>query len=357
MKPPVLLSRDSFRAAVFERDGHRCVFCKRSAKETREGKLDAHHIIERRGFTAPHELGGYFVDNGSTVCEDHHRLCEQTVISVEEARMACGITRAIIPSHLYDDQIYDKWMNSILPNGQRVRGELFADESVQKIMATGGVLGLFSKYWKHPRLHHLPWSPGMQSDDRMFEDISAFEGREVIVTEKADGEQTTIYNDYIHARSIDSGGHPSRNRLKAWAAQWQFQLDDDLRVCGENVFARHSIVYDETNPLPHHFLGFSMWQDDKCLPWDDTMDYFAILGISPVKEIWRGTFDARAIESLYDPKTDWENREGYVVRLTDGFSYRDFRRSVAKYVRKGHVQTAQHHWSAQPVVPNTFTSA
>ncbi len=45
------------------------------------------------------------------------------------------------------------------------------------------------------------------------------------------------------------------------------------------------------------------------------------------------------------------DREGYVVRLAGGFHYRAFRRSVAKYVRKDHVQT-DDHWKAREVVPN-----
>jgi dihydroneopterin aldolase len=39
------------------------------------------------------------------------------------------------------------------------------------------------------------------------------------------------------------------------------------------------------------------------------------------------------------------------VRLEDAFDYRDFRRSVAKFVRKNHVQTDEH-WMAGEVIPN-----
>lgn len=56
-----LLTRDEFRNAVFARDGHRCVFCGQTAEETPEGKLDAHHIIERRLFTGENEKSGYFL--------------------------------------------------------------------------------------------------------------------------------------------------------------------------------------------------------------------------------------------------------------------------------------------------------
>jgi hypothetical protein len=43
--------------------------------------------------------------------------------------------------------------------------------------------------------------------------------------------------------------------------------------------------------------------------------------------------------------------EGYVVRVTAAIPYADFGRKVAKWVRRGHVQTDQH-WLSQPVEPN-----
>jgi hypothetical protein len=345
-----LLSRDEFRNAVFARDGHACVFCGKTAEQTPEGKLDAHHIIERRLFTAPEEHGGYFIDNGATVCEDHHLECEQTKRSVDQVRDAAGITKIVIPAYFYDDAEYDKWGNVVMPNGQRLKGPLFYDESVQKVLAER--LDLFSKYVKHPRLSHLPWSPGMNSDDRRIETLDAFLGQNVWVTEKADGEQSSIYNDHYHARSLDTDPHESRSRLKAFASQWQHGLADDERVCGENVFAQHSIVYDAANPLPHFFLGFSMWRRDLCLSVDETLENFAILGVTPVRTLYRGVWDEKVIRALYNEDTDWGSREGYVVRLAGSFSYSEFRRSVAKYVRKGHVQTAKHHWKAQKVIPN-----
>lgn len=351
---PKLLSRDDFRNGVFARDKGKCVVCGKTAEETPEGKLDAHHILERRLFQAPHEKGGYFLDNGATVCETHHLECERTTISVPEVRELAGIERAVVPSHLYDEFEYDKWGNIVLPAGQRLKGELFYDESVQKVLRDGGVLEKFSKYVKHPRLYHLPWSDSLTDDDRILTNLDGLIGKEVVVTEKADGEQTTIYNDYLHARSIDGPSHASRNLVKSFAAQWQYGLSDEQRICGENVYAAHSIAYDETNPAPHHFLGFSMWEGMTCLSWDETMENFAILGVTPVREMWRGVFDEQAIRALYDPARDWNTIEGYVVRLADSFSYGEFRQSVAKYVRRGHVQTAKHHWRSQKIIPNTF---
>ena len=350
----ILLSRADFRVAVLTRDEFRCVFCKRFAEDTADGKLDAHHLIERRLWTAKEEFGGYFVQNGVTVCEMCHLKCEQTLISVEECREAARITNSLIPSYFYDDCPTDKWGNPIVANGMRLKGPLFYDESVQKVLASAGVLNLFSRYVKHPRLSHLPWSEGMNSDDRRIETLDKMIGREVVVTEKMDGEQTSIYNDYLHARAIDGPPHASRAWVKKFAADWQYNLSDDQRICGENLYAQHSIIYDESNPLASYFMGFSMWERDRCLSWDDTMDAFEILGITPVPVIWRGIWDEKTIRALYDPARDWDTREGYVVRLADSFTFNEFKHSVAKFVRAGHVQTAKHHWRSQRIIPNVM---
>jgi hypothetical protein len=64
---------------------------------------------------------------------------------------------------------------------------------------------------RYPRTPHLPWSPGATPDDVRAGDLSGLLGREVVVTEKPDGENTTLYADGVHARSLDSAHHPSRS--------------------------------------------------------------------------------------------------------------------------------------------------
>jgi hypothetical protein len=353
MKPPVLLERRKFSEAVQVRDGLRCVFCKRTAEETPEGKLDSHHIIERRLFAAPHEFGGYFIENGATVCEEHHLQCEQTVISVEEVRVACGITRIIVPSHLYDDQQIDKWGNPILANGTRIRGELFFDESVQKVLKQGGVLDLFTHHVKYPRTYHMPWSQNIHDDDRIIPSMSAFEGQRVILTRKMDGECTTMYQDHFHARSLDSPNHSSRNWVKNFWGQIQGDIPEFWRVCGENLYAEHSIAYDD---LPSYFMGFSMWNErNVCLSWDETMEWFSLLGITPVQVVFDGIYDEKAIRAICEGM-DWQTDEGFVLRLADSFSYGEFRHKAAKFVRKDHVQTVKHWMHGREIIPNKLAA-
>ncbi|MCA9568123.1 MAG: RNA ligase family protein, partial [Myxococcales bacterium] len=204
---------------------------------------------------------------------------------------------------------------------------------------------------KYPRTSHLPWSPGFEPDDLHLADLSGFVDREVVVTEKLDGENTTIYADgTCHARSLDSGAHPSRTRVKALAARLLGALPEGTRICGENVYARHSLAYDD---LLGHFYGFSVWTGDRCWSWDATVELLHGLGIPTPRVRFRGPFDRRAIRGL---KVHAHREEGYVVRWADGFDRDAFPRAVAKWVRPSHVQT-DVHWMSQPVVPNGLAPA
>lgn len=333
-----LLTRDEYRESVFARDGHRCVVCGGPAE-------DAHHVLERKLWIDD----GYYLDNGVSVCEEHHLKAEATEISCDELRRLAGITRVVLPPHLCAGESYDKWGNPILPNGQRLRGELFDDEGAQKVLAP--VLHLFTSRVKYARTFHLPWSPGASSDDRVMEDPDeCFGGAEVVVTEKVDGECSTLYRDYLHARGVDYAPHPSRDRLRALHASIAHDIPEGWRICGENVYAVHSIAYDA---LPAHFLVFSVWNErNECLSWDETVTWAQLLDLPTVPVIARGTWGPWVRN--FDGETRGDlggDREGYVVRLVDGFHYRAFRRSVAKYVRKNHVQT-DDHWAHREVVAN-----
>ena len=156
---------------------------------------------------------------------------------------------------------------------------------------------------------------------------------------------TTIYRDGSHARSLDSKNHVSRDWIKSLQSRIAFDIPDGWRLCGENLFARHSISY--TN-LDGYFYLFSIWDDsNNCLSWDDTTMWAGMLGIPVVPVIYRGQWDEKKIQALYSPMFSDNEMEGYVVRLTSSFSYEDFGSSVAKFVRKGHVQTSDHWMNSQ----------
>jgi len=127
-----LLSRKEFKDAVFQRDTYKCLVCKEPA-------VDAHHIIERKLF----DDGGYYIDNGSSLCEVHHFQAEQTIISCNTLRQLAKIKMIILPADFNSELEYDKWGNIILKSGSRKPGPLFHQESVQKILESANLLNLF----------------------------------------------------------------------------------------------------------------------------------------------------------------------------------------------------------------------
>ncbi len=201
----------------------------------------------------------------------------------------------------------------------------------------------------YPRTPHLPWSPGLSPDDVRTADLSGLAGREVVVTEKLDGENTTLYADGLHARSPDSGHHPSRAWVKALQGRIGHAVPAGWRVCGENMYARHSLAYEN---LDSWFYGFSVWDaDGRCLDWDRTVAFLRGLGIPVPPVLWRGVLDGRGERALRALNLDLARQEGYVVRTADGFGPEDFGRRMAKWVRRGHVQT-DTHWMYAAVVEN-----
>lgn len=339
------MTRDQFRIGVFERDGHRCVICHAPAQ-------DAHHLLERRLFPD----GGYHLDNGASLCSECHIGAEKTNITPDQLREAAGIGKVYLPPHFYRDQVYDKWGNIIISGGRILAGELFHDESVQKILRAAGldVLDRVVSWVKYPRTHHLPWSPGITSDDRIIQSLSNLESAEVIVTVKMDGENSSLYSDHIHARSVESADHVSRHWIKSMWGRIAHDIPVGWRVCGENLFAEHSISYDN---LPSYFMGFSVWNDcNQCLSWDDTVEWLGLLDLVSVPVIYRGSFDKDKIQDAFDNYSPTKEQEGYVVRNADGFSYGEFRRCIAKWVRPNHVQTVKHWMHGKPVTKNSLAN-
>ena len=191
---------------------------------------------------------------------------------------------------------------------------------------------------KYPRTSHLPWSEGAASDDKIMSSTDHFLGKHVVVTEKCDGENTTLYRDFIHARSIDSKDHWSRHWVKGFWAGMKDSIPEDYRICGENLYAKHSIEYAD---LPSYFLGFGAWFGELCLPWDETVEVFRRCGVTPVPVLWRGIFGAAQLRDLAK-ELDTNKVEGYVVRLASSFYIEQFENSVGKFVRKNHVNTDEH---------------
>lgn len=203
---------------------------------------------------------------------------------------------------------------------------------------------------KYKKTFHVEWSPGLQNDDRVQKDLSNFKNKRLIVSEKMDGEGTTMSSEYIHARSVDSIDHPSRHWVKGLWGRIKHEIPKNWRICVENVYATHSLKYRKSNgnALDSYCFVF-IWNDkNMCLSYDETLEYCYLLGLLHAPILYDGVAD---LESLKAIKIDTEKQEGYVIRLADSFHYDDFQTSVVKWVRGGHVQTDEH-WLTKPIIPN-----
>ena len=100
MKETKLLTRDEFRGGVFVRDNHTCV-----VPDCNKGAVDTHHIIERGLW----DDGGYYLSNGTSLCEEHHKLAEIDKILPRTLRRYCGINEITVPKHMSKNKEYTKW--------------------------------------------------------------------------------------------------------------------------------------------------------------------------------------------------------------------------------------------------------
>lgn len=204
---------------------------------------------------------------------------------------------------------------------------------------------------KYPRTLHWPTSPGVQSDDKIHRNIDRLIGVPVSITEKMDGSNVTLCNGEVYARSTavpsQHAWHGMVRKHHAWKTQ---QLGPDYKICGEDMYAIHSIEYDGFRE-DETFRVFNILYKDTWLSFADRAALCQQLGLmmAPVwitgavfqnqKDVDQWLNNAMMMGSKLGPVN-----EGFVIQIEDAFHKDDFRNSVAKYVRAGHVQTDQH-WS------------
>ncbi len=209
---------------------------------------------------------------------------------------------------------------------------------------------------KFPKIPHLPWSESSTEDDRTLnpeECLRNFTDQYVIVTEKMDGENITLYHDYIHARSPEPlNSHPSHSYMKLFYDIVKNYIPYGIRITGEYLFAKHSIYYTD---LPSYFMVFSVADEEEYFAWHEVMYFCDKLNLVAVPTIYMGMFDRDRIhEAWLNYKPDVE-KEGYVVRVYESFKTKEFPNKIAKFVRKGHVSSTTH-WSEEKLIRNKLST-
>jgi hypothetical protein len=191
---------------------------------------------------------------------------------------------------------------------------------------------------KFPRTSHFSWSPGLSKNDRQLPNNEILINKEVIVSLKLDGENTGLTREKCHARSLNSGDHPSRHWVKSLWSKIRYDIPENWHIFGENVFAKHSIFY---NQLTSFFYVFAIINEKEvCLSWQKTEEYAKMLELETVPILYQGIWDIEEVKKCYSGKLFFGGeQEGYVVRNAEKFEFKKWSENAGKYVRKNHVQT------------------
>lgn len=335
----MLLSRDAFREGVFKRDRNTCVvpLCGTPA-------VDAHHIIERRLWIDPTQFGGYFLDNGASVCDYHHQYGAETCeIMPQVLRQWCGIQRTLLPVGWDTTKIYDKWGVALLTP------------------APAAI--------KYPSTLYTPNSPQAEEDQQMHS-WQPFLEQPLVITTKMDGSNVCLTHDRVAARNGLHADHCSFGLLKErFAQQYQALIPPGIQIFGEWLFAQHSIVY--TDPLPNYLQIFSVYDEAQALflSWPDVEAWAAKLEVPTTPVLAANiTFTSekamdRAMTIMASEVVD-AGHEGLVLRTRHPFPYGGFAgftthngpkhwdvTFIAKYVRYDHNQ-CEGDWKRKKIVKN-----
>lgn len=208
--------------------------------------------------------------------------------------------------------------------------------------------------FKYPSTPHLRNSQSVSSDDSLVSNagLSRLQsGAELVVTEKMDGGNVSLYRDDFHARSLDARSQPWDARSKAEWAAIRNLIPADVRLSGESLSARRSVAYDD---LPGATLIFGAWCSEFALPWSEVEDLASALNLPTVPVLYRGTDFREACSAWSNSGRTEETSEGFVVRLASGFHRTEFACSLAKWVRANHVRTTADWRSRNDYELNTI---
>ena len=337
-------TREQFHSKCFERENNQCIvpWCTKQP-------VDAHHIIER----AEWEDGGYFPENGASVCYKHHLMAEDNTIP---------------------PQAFWYWLEQspVTPKGVSKDVNKWGEE-----FKTPPHKGLrdFHKYPSSRHLMPLYWQGDeslakerLEHDDTGHKTIDTFIGLELVITIKMDGGNTMLVKDTEHpvrARNGSQANHKSYDQLKSlyWDMNLYEKIPKHCQIFGEWTYAKHSIHYGckgcckERNQGPSlgeiipgdwgremYFQVFGVFNTkyNLWLSWDETKIIAKQIGFptAPViDENIEFNNEQEAIEKLMDVSKSIVDKghEGIVVRYRNPFHYGQFSKRLGKYVRENHV--------------------
>lgn len=209
---------------------------------------------------------------------------------------------------------------------------------------------MYNDLYKYPRTAHIPGSPGATNDDKIADNLDTLIGKPIVFSIKMDGENTNMYSHHIHARSLDSEDDESKHWVKGLWGRIKHDIPEYWRICGENLYAKHSIYYED---LETYFYVFSIWDDfNMILNYHATLEWCNLLGLVHVPTFHECIYSPEVIDYwVKNFHKKYPQHEGFVVRNAGTFHYEKFSENVFKYVRKNHVTTTSH-WKYEKIIPN-----
>ena len=212
-------------------------------------------------------------------------------------------------------------------------------------------------YLKYPRSFHLPWSPGLGSDDKRMNDVSGLLNVPLVITEKMDGGNVCLERNNCFARSHGQPPtHRSYDAFKGLHARVKYLIESDEQVFGEWLYAEHSIYYDN---LPNYLMIIGVrnkltgywyeWAKVQVMAEKLGIETVPVLGYKKAKttkDLEVITSDMVKISSLYGEK------EGVVIRNSEGFADKQFTKNLGKWVRANHIMDKERHWKFKKIKKN-----
>lgn len=305
---------------IAQRDGGRCIICETKIL------IAAHFIYDQQLFTSAFE-NGFHRDNAVTLCQDHINDALDTTLSTEQLKKASFISHPLHPSILSLDENHDRYGNVILRDGARLKGPLMDSPEVTDRLARAGMMSKFTSRFQYPPIPHVPWSKSIPITGAGLKSMNHMKGKEVVLTLHMKSENSALSRDELHALTFTGKRYAAGGLIKTFYRQIVDNMAISERIIGENLSANHAVAYYD---MPSYLLGMQIWHGGFCLPYNQTLTRLEELGITPVRELWRGIYDEKVIRSI-QATLDSDVHEGTLLRTTSGFSYRDFHQHVAMY--------------------------
>jgi len=203
---------------------------------------------------------------------------------------------------------------------------------------------------KYPRTYHFSFSQEIHSDDKRISkeaEENNFINKLLVITEKLDGGNACLKQGKVFARThATEATHPSFSMLNQINAFLKDKIQN-FELFGENMQGIHSIEYSK---ILSPFYIFNIRKDNLWFDWNTIEQISKNLKIPTAPVVFKGQFSSmKELQEFLENELKKESflggeREGFVIRPLDSFTDKEFPNVVAKFVRKGHVQT-DDHWS------------